>query len=78
MTNLNHKINDNLGSLENIKKLQEEAVKYLQSSRMQNDEKEMWFPLLLHMDEGQLKNFIDMLKKENNEAIELYLTFLRS
>lgn len=78
MTNLNHKINDNLGSLENIKKLQEEAVKYLQASRMQNDEKEMWFPLLLHMDENQLKKFIDMLKKENDEAIELYLKFLRS
>lgn len=73
-----NKVESKLDSMENIKKLQEEAVKYLQASRMQNDEKEMWFPLLLQMDENQLKRFIDMLKKENDEAVELYLTFLRS
>lgn len=78
MTCLKNKVESKLDSMENIKKLQEDAVKYLQSSRMQNDEKEMWLPLLLQMDENQLKKFIELLKKENNEAVDLYLSFLRS
>ena len=78
MTCLKNKVESKLDSMENIKKLQEDAVKYLQSSRMQNDEKEMWLPLLLQMDENQLKKFIELLKKENNEAVDVYLSFLRS
>lgn len=74
---MENKVNSELDSLENIKTLQMEAIKALQTSRMRSDEKEMWFAMLPYMDEDQLKRFIALLKKENKEVVDLYFSFLK-
>lgn len=76
MTNTNN-VNSKLNSLEKIKSLQIEAIQYLQASRMKNDEKEMWFAMLPHMDEDQLQRFVALLEKENKEVVNLYFSFLK-
>ena len=76
MTDLKHKVNSELDSLENTKSLQIEAIKCLQASRMKSDEKEMWFALIPNMDENQLKRFVDLLQRENKEVVNLYFSFL--